>query len=89
MSINHEKIKEARNLAQMGNFLEAGWVGFQAIIMNKELDSNPEILDELRNAYYAGALSILSNVDNFQDEPDKLKTIQNEMEMFMLSKRRT
>jgi len=50
----------SRRLADDGKLIEAGWVGFRLAVL--PLDAPARQLDDLRNAFMAGALHLFSSI---------------------------
>lgn len=64
----------SRELADKGQLIEAGWVGLRLVAI--PLDASPVQLDEMRNAYFAGAQHLFSSIMTIL-EPDAEPTAKD------------
>lgn len=80
----------ARDLTDKGKLIEAGWVSLR--IAAVPLDASPTQLEEMRNAFFAGAQHLFSSIMTVLDpegeeptEADMLRMamIQNELDNFI------
>lgn len=73
----------SRELADKGQLIEAGWVGLRLVAI--PLDAPPAQLDEMRNAYFAGAQHLFSSIMTIL-EPDAEPTAKDLQRMDLIDR---
>lgn len=89
MADKHHLERLSRELVDKGKLIEAGWVGLRLATI--PLDASATQLEEMRNAFFAGAAHLFSSIMTIV-EPDaeptaadmaRMSRIQDELDSFI------